>query len=73
MAKEATARDFVADAFVHLKFIAHVAGAKPLLDKAGVVPDEGVVVLSGAKDTESFIEKCGKLRVWTREATVKQY
>jgi catalase len=73
MAKEATARDFVADAFAHLKFIAHVPAAKPLLEKAGVVPDEGVVALAGAKDAKAFIEKCGKLRVWAREKSVKQY
>ena len=36
LAEEATARDFVADAFAHCKFIAHTAAAMPLLQKAGV-------------------------------------
>lgn len=35
----AALRDFVADAFAHCKFIAHVEAAQPLLDKAGVEPD----------------------------------
>ncbi|MBL7406489.1 catalase HPII, partial [Escherichia coli] len=34
--QEATARDFVADAFAHCKFIAHVDAAAPLFAKAGV-------------------------------------
>ncbi len=41
--KEAAAVQFVMDAFGHLKAIAHSPEAQPLLDKAGVVPDEGVV------------------------------
>jgi catalase len=73
LAKEATARDFVADAFAHLKFIAHVAAAKPLLDKAGVMPDNGVITLGAAKDAKPFIEACGQLRFWPREASVKQF
>ena len=35
LAREATARDFVADAFAHLKFIGYGAAAEPLLKKAG--------------------------------------
>jgi catalase len=73
LAMEATARDFVADAFAHLKFIGHVAAAQPLLDKAGVAPDGGIVELGKAKDATSFIETCRKLRFWEREATVKQF
>ena len=37
--------DFVSDAFAHCKAIGHAAGAQPLLDKAGVVADAGVVPL----------------------------
>ena len=37
---------FVQDAFSHLKVIGHSAGAMPLLNKAGVQPDEGVVALT---------------------------
>jgi catalase len=38
--------DFVSDAFAHCKAIGHSEAAQPLLDKAGVVPDAGIVNLS---------------------------
>lgn len=69
--KEAAVRDFLADAFVHCKFIAHVEAAKPLLDRAGIEPDEGVMPLASAADISSFIESCRKLRLWAREVKVK--
>jgi catalase len=69
--KEAAARDFVADAFAHCKFIAHVEAAQPLLDKAGVERDEGVMPLGSADDIAAFIESCRKLRLWAREQKVK--
>ncbi|MCO5083838.1 MAG: catalase [Rhizobiaceae bacterium] len=71
LVKEAAARDFVADAFAHCKFIAHVEAAQPLLDKAGVEPDEGVMPLTSADDITAFIESCRKLRLWAREQKVK--
>ncbi|WP_099868110.1 catalase [Pararhizobium haloflavum] len=69
---EATARDFVADAFAHCKFIAHVEAAKPLLEKAGVAPDKGVFTLKNDADIDNFLESCRSLRHWTREQNVKQ-
>jgi catalase len=71
---EASARDFVADAIVHCKFIAHKAAAMPLLQKAGVAKaiDRGVVPLKEPTDAESFIETCRQLRLWEREAQVKR-
>nr|WP_064251181.1 catalase [Rhizobium leguminosarum]OAP88265.1 catalase HPII [Rhizobium leguminosarum] len=71
--KEATARDFVADAFVHCKFIGYVEAAQPLMQKAGIAasPDEGVIALAAAKDVPAFIKALGKLRVWGREPSVK--
>ncbi|MBA9035074.1 catalase [Rhizobium leguminosarum] len=71
--KEATARDFVADAFVHCKFIGYVETALPLMQKAGIadVLDEGVIALGAAKDVTAFIKALGKLRVWGREPSVK--
>ena len=71
---EATARDFVADAFAHCKYIAYVPAAAPLFEKAGVpldVPDEGLIELSKTKDAESFVTACSNLRVWAREEAVK--
>jgi catalase len=72
LADEATARDFVADAFAHCKFIAHTAAAMPLLQKAGVAPDAGVVELKAARDAANFVKACGELRFWGREAKVKR-
>jgi catalase len=70
---EAAARDFVADAFAHCKFIGFTEGAIPLLQKAGVDPeaDEGVIALKAPKSIAAFIESCRKLRLWAREMAVK--
>ena len=74
LAREASARDFVADAFAHLKFIGYGAAAEPLLQKAGVLEDrdEGCLALGSAGDAEAFVAACRKLRFWSREARVKQ-
>ena len=71
--KESTARDFVADAFAHCKFIAYTAAALPLFEKAGIFEglDEGVILLAAPKDVASFIELLGNLRIWSREPNVK--
>ena len=70
---EAAARDFVADAFAHCKFIGFTSGAVPLLQKAGVDPeaDEGLIALDDPKAVAGFIEACRKLRLWSREMAVK--
>ncbi|MCO5069770.1 MAG: catalase [Rhizobiaceae bacterium] len=68
LVKQAAARDFVSDAFAHCKFIAHVQAAQPLLDKAGVEADEGVIALKSPADVSAFIESCRQLRLWAREA-----
>ena len=71
---ESTARDFVADAFAHCKFIAYVEAAKPLFAKAGIadVLDEGVIPLSAKKDIAAFVAKLSDLRLWAREPIVKK-
>jgi catalase len=74
LVQESTARDFVADAFAHCKFIGYVAAAVPLLRKAGISEadyDEGLVDLSNVKEAKAFVEGLGKLRVWGREPNVK--
>ena len=65
------ARDFIADAFAHRKFIAIVDAALPLLAKAGVTPDDGVVVLKNPRDAVAFVKACGELRFWPREAMLR--
>ncbi|KRB23398.1 MULTISPECIES: catalase [Mesorhizobium] len=69
--KESTARDFVADAFAHCKFIGFVEAAAPLLEKAGVAEDEAVIPLASAKDVAGFVASLGDLRLWAREPKVK--
>lgn len=70
--KESTARDFVADAFAHCKFIGYAAPVLALMRKAGIEDlDEGTVEIGSAKDIEAFVAELGKLRVWAREPSVK--
>ena len=73
LVKEAAARDFVADAFQHCKFIGYDQSALPLLEKAGIADalDEGVLALPGEEGLSSFVDELGKLRVWGREPSVK--
>ena len=69
--QEPTARDFVADAFAHCKFIGYVEAALPLFAKAGAgQPRRRVHALEGPG-------LCGircdvpSLRFWAREAVVR--
>jgi catalase len=72
LAGEATAKDFVNDAFAHAKFIAYGPDAAPLFEKANLASDidEGFFALKKPADAKAFIELCGKLRFWAREAKV---
>jgi catalase len=63
---EGAAVQFVMDAFGHLKCIAADEGAQPLLMKAGVMPDDGVMA-----PTKAFITAAGK-RYWEREPSVRK-
>jgi catalase len=63
--KEGAAVQFVMDAFGHLKAIGASNAAKPLLDKAGVEPDDGVTGLDAA-----FVKAAAK-RFYDREPKVR--
>lgn len=63
---DSAAIQFVMDAFGHLKAIGHDASCKPLLDKAGVTPDDGVTEL-GAE----FIDAAAR-RFWDREQHLRK-
>jgi catalase len=63
--KEGAAVQFVMDAFAHLKAIAASDEAQPLLDKAGVEPDDGVMGLE-----DGFVAAATK-RYWDREPGVR--
>ncbi|HEU0156735.1 MAG TPA: catalase [Stellaceae bacterium] len=74
LAREAAAVDFIADAFNHLKVVAHVPAALPLLRRAGIgddLVDEGVVALRGTSSVAGFIAAAKKIRVWAREPKVR--
>ena len=66
LGRELTARDFVADAFAHCKFIGYVNAAVRLFEKAGVAAqdfDDGCIPIGSAKQATSFVEGLSKLRV----------
>ena len=63
--REAAAVQFVMEAFGHLKGIGANKAAMPLLEKAGVKPDEGVTGLG-----KDFIE-AARQRFWDRESSGK--
>ena len=69
LAKEAAAVAFAHDAFSHLKVIAHSEAAAPLLAKAGVMPDAGVIKLDASG--RAFVDAASKGRVWDREKKVR--
>nr|WP_246706216.1 hypothetical protein [Rhizobium leguminosarum] len=58
---EGAAIQWVMDAFGHLKAIGFVATSKPVLDKAGIEPNDGVLSL-----TKGFSEAAAR-RYWDRE------
>ncbi|QEL17617.1 catalase [Limnoglobus roseus] len=62
------ARDFVADARAHRKFIGYAAAATPLFEKAGAGDgiDEGFLPLNKPGDADAFVAACRKLRFWDR-------
>jgi len=68
LTKLPAARDFVADAYTHYKFIGFTDGAAKLFVKAGVpaVLDEGFVPLRNAKDAKRFVAALRELRFWDR-------
>ena len=72
LAQEATAKDFVNDAFAHFKFIAYGPDATVLFEKVNLTADldAGCVALKHPADAAAFIKACGALRFWPREAKV---
>jgi catalase len=68
LAGDPAARDFVADAHAHSKYIAHADTAEPLL-AVGIVGerDDGLVPLRSPGDATTFVAACRNLRYWDRE------
>jgi catalase len=68
---EAAAVAFVHDGFAHLKVIGATNEAQPLLDKAGVIADEGVLIVNRGSTTGSFLERAARGRIWKREPSLR--
>ena len=73
LAHNAAAVAWVGDAFHHCKVIGVVAGVQPLLDRAGVIVDDGIVDLGDSSDGDSniaaFVAAAKHGRIWKREAS----
>ena len=69
LANNNAAKNFLSDAYAHLKFIGWVQGAMPLFEKAGIgqAMDEGFVELGGSAGAAGFVKACRGLRLWQRE------
>ena len=63
------ARDFVADAFAHCKFIGYTDDAAPLFEAAGLAGliDDGFANLARGSAAD-FLSRCAQLRFWPRQA-----
>jgi len=68
LSTEAAAVAWVHDAFQHLKVIGATAEAQPLLDAAGVVPDEGILL---GLEPEPYLTAAAAGRIWDREPSVR--
>lgn len=68
LTREGAAVEWVMHAFGHLKAVGATTDAKPLLDKAGVEKDEGVLMLSG--DPAAFL-KAAATRFFDREPKLR--
>ena len=68
LSNEAAAVAWVHDAFAHCKIIGATSEAQPLLDAAGVVPDEGVIL---GRNANTFVAAAAKGRIWEREPKVR--
>ena len=67
LAGRASAQDFVSDAFAHHKFVATGPAAAPLVQAAGVEPDDGFLDVTSADDASAFLDLCASLRHWDRD------
>jgi catalase len=67
------ARDFVADAYAHCKFIGYTGDATPLFDAAGLTSlmDDGFADLDGLSAAD-FLSRCAELRFWSRQAGIAE-
>ena len=67
------ARDFVADAYAHCKFIGYAGDAGPLFEATGLASlmDDGFISLD-EHSAADFITHCADLRFWPRQASIAE-
>jgi catalase len=67
------ARDFVADAYAHCKFIGYAGDPAPLFAAAGLteLADDGFVDLNDHSAAD-FLATCAALRFWSRQASIAE-
>lgn len=72
--KNSAAREFVIDAFSHMKFIGYTQGSIPLLENAGIPKplDDGFFQLGKTADCKRFLTNCRRHRYWEREGRHSQ-
>jgi catalase len=68
LVKEPAARDFIADAFAHMKFVGYTESAVTVMMYAGVpeTRDKGFIAIKGQDDCSTFVAACRQLRFWDR-------
>jgi catalase len=67
------ARDFVADAYAHCKFIGYAGDAVPLFDAAGLTDlmDDGFADLDRPSAAD-LLSRCAQLRFWPSQAGIAE-
>lgn len=67
------ARDFVADAYAHCKFIGYAGDPGPLFEATGLASlmDDGFISLD-EHSAADFITRCADLRFWPRQASIAE-
>lgn len=72
LAKDASTKDFMADAFAHCKYIGYASDAISILETVGVADnlDQACIELTNQKSAKAFIQAAAHLRFWDREAKV---
>ena len=72
LVKHPAARQFVSDAFTHLKVIGYTSDSKALFEKIGIASelDEGCIELATNRSIKKYLEACKNIRIWKREPLV---
>jgi catalase len=70
LGNDPAAIDWIRDAFRHLKVIGVTDAAAPLLDKAGIDHDAGIVSLENGKGVGAFVAAAQRGRIWDREMSL---